>query len=201
MDYNEKTKLDTWSKRTQTNPILSRAKSRDLSKNYPPLVPAMFESSVSGDDKQGDVRDEIEHNPQHLIKCNERINQRVECFPRDFEEPAVNGINPIAGKGAEHRRAEQHCHVNNRAPQKKCLESNDVHSISPFYKVPKGLFRFQLAGYLIEVFDALADFGDGVFPVVFVFDRKGSLEVLAGQFCENRFYIGLAGAPRDIVSF
>jgi hypothetical protein len=30
--YSEKCKLDTWSKRTQTNPILSRAQSRDLSK-------------------------------------------------------------------------------------------------------------------------------------------------------------------------
>ena len=31
-NYNEKWTLDTWSKRTQTKPILSRAQSRDLSK-------------------------------------------------------------------------------------------------------------------------------------------------------------------------
>ena len=34
--YNEKMKLDTWSKRTQTKPILSRAQSRDLSKQLLP---------------------------------------------------------------------------------------------------------------------------------------------------------------------
>jgi hypothetical protein len=35
MNYNEKMKLDTWSKQTQTKPILSRVQPRDLSKQLP----------------------------------------------------------------------------------------------------------------------------------------------------------------------
>jgi len=39
-NYNEKSTMDTWSKQTQTNPILSRAQSRDLLKQLQSLATA-----------------------------------------------------------------------------------------------------------------------------------------------------------------
>jgi len=49
-NYNEKVALDSWSKRTQTNPNLSRAKSRDLSNKKRPRFsagPMVFSSACS----------------------------------------------------------------------------------------------------------------------------------------------------------
>ena len=89
----------------------------------------------SGYDKQGEPGDEIEHHPQHLVQCNKRVEQCIGRFPGDMEQSAVNRVDPIAGKNANQRRAKQYYHVNNRAPQKKCSDSNDIHNVSPFSRV------------------------------------------------------------------
>ena len=95
----------------------------------------MFVCSISSYDKQGKPGNEIEHHPQYLVQCNKRVEQCVERFPGDIEESAVNRVDRIAGKDKNQGRANQYYPVNNRAPQKKCSDSNDIHSVSPFSRV------------------------------------------------------------------
>ena len=91
-----------------------------------------FMCSISSYDKQGEPGDEIEHHPQHLVQCNKRVEHRVDRFPGYVEEPVVYRVCPIAGKDTNQGRANQYYPVNNRAPQKNCPDSNDIHSVSPF---------------------------------------------------------------------
>ena len=97
--------------------------------------PAMFMCSISSYDKQGEPGDEIEHHPQYLVQCNKRVEHRVDRFPGHIEESVVYRVDPIAGKDTNQGRANQQYPVNNRAPQKKCSDSNDIHIFSPFSRV------------------------------------------------------------------
>ena len=60
-------------------------------------------------------------------------------------------------------------------------------------------FRRQFRGDFIEVGDALEHVGQGIFPMVFVLDRKNRLHALAVNFREHSLDVAHAGPPGNVV--
>jgi hypothetical protein len=49
----------------------------------------MLMGSISTYDKQGEPRDEIKYQKQHLVERNKRVEQCVERIPGDMEQSTV----------------------------------------------------------------------------------------------------------------
>jgi len=119
-----------------THPLIYSSTHLLIHSSTHPLYSILFTLSY---DRQGKVGDEIEHHPHYLVQCNKRVEHRVGRFPGYIEESVVYRVYPFAGKDTNQGRAEQYYPVNNRAPQKKCSDCNDIHSISPSFYVTSNI--------------------------------------------------------------